>query len=61
MPGQGIAPVPGGLDQVRQRLVVVLLERRDDLQDQRDVGGAGGAERGQRPLGRDDPGGVGLR
>src|SRR5712691_8093720 len=54
-------PVADRLPEVVEHLVVVLLERRDDLQDQRDVRGPRGVQRGEYPPRLDDARRVGLR
>src|ERR1700739_4332689 len=57
---QGVPPVPGRLAEVFQYLIIVLLARRGDLQDQRDVCRARTVQCGQY-LGRvDDAGRIRL-
>src|SRR5205823_3393706 len=66
-PGAGLAtsviaqrgpPVGGRLAEVGQHLVIVLLERRDHLQDERHAGRARPVQRGQHLGGLDDAGRV---
>src|SRR6516162_4741711 len=57
----GGPPVGGRLPEIVQYLVIVLLERRNDLQDERDGYRAGPVQCRQHPGGLDDPGRVRLR
>src|SRR5215218_1076156 len=59
-PGEGCAPVGDRLLQFSYHLVVVLLEGRDDLQDQRGPGCTRGVQGGERLVGLDPAAGVAL-